>query len=720
MNVAQTLSDQVKTYTPGLDPSMIENAAVFAKTMHEGQTRATGEPYYTHPLAVAGILAEMKMDPATILTAILHDTLEDTPATYKDLQGKFGKEVADLVNGVSKLTKIESQTIEGKQAENFRKLLLAMSEDIRVLLVKLADRLHNMRTLGGFDRPDKQRRIARETLDIYAPLAERIGLHKIKEELEDLSFGYLNPEARESISARMNFLRKEGGNVIEKVIKNLGELMASAGIQAEITGREKTRYSIWKKMQRKNVAFEQLSDIMAFRIVVNSIEECYHALGVIHSKYPVVPGRFKDFISTPKANGYRSVHTTVIGPENQRIEIQIRTIEMHYEADLGVAAHWSYKQTGAGTDLKDIKKFRWLRELLEILESEQRPEDFLENTKLELFQDQVYVFLPKGDLIELPNGATPVDFAYAVHSGVGDKCVGAKINGRIAPLNTKLNNGDQVEIITSKTQTPSPTWERFVVTGKARSHIRRFVRQQQRNEYITLGQAMLKKIFQQEGYDYTDKAVAGIVQQMRVEGIDDIFANIGSGHFAAKEVFKAIFPAHKTEAVATSLQNDPEKVSYAKKPDSGKPMPIKGLIPGMAVHFARCCHPLPGDRIVGIVTTGKGVTIHTIDCETLETFADTPERWIDVSWGDGPDSPEAHVGRLDVTITNEPGALAALTTVIGKNGGNITNLKITNRTLDFWDMLLDVYVHDTRHLSNIIAALRATPQISSVERSKGR
>lgn len=717
MEVASTLLKQVKTYNPEFDGAVIENAAQFAKTMHEGQTRASGEPYYTHPLEVAGILADMKMDTATIVTAILHDTLEDTPATYKELSNKFGKEVADLVNGVSKLTKIESQTVEGKQAENFRKLVLAMSEDIRVLLVKLADRLHNMRTLGAFNKPDKQRRIARETLDIYAPLAERIGMHKVKEELEDLAFSFLSPEARESISARQAFLRKEGNDVVKKIIAELSGMMKEANIEAEVTGREKTRYSIWKKMQRKNVAFEQLSDIMAFRIVTTSVEQCYHVLGLIHSAFPVVPGRFKDFISTPKPNGYRSIHTTVLGPENQRIEIQIRTRDMHHEADMGVAAHWSYKQ---GADLTDTKKFRWLRELLEIMEQETKPEDFLENTKLELFADQVYVFSPKGDLIELPNGATPVDFAYAVHSGVGDKCVGAKINGRIAPLNTKLSNGDQVEIITSKTQTPSPTWERFVVTGKARSHIRRYIRLQQRNEYITLGQAMLKKLFQQEGYDYTDKAVAGIVQQMRVEGVDDIFANIGSGHFVAKDVFKTIFPAHKTEQPSANRDNDPEKLAYAKRPEGGKPMPIKGLIPGMAVHFARCCHPLPGDRIVGIVTTGKGVTIHTIDCETLETFADTPERWLDVSWGEGPDSPEAHVGRLEVTITNEAGALAALTTVIGKNGGNITNLKIVNRTLDFWDMLLDVYVHDTRHLSNIIAALRATPQVASVDRARGR
>lgn len=717
-DTSAALIDQMKSYTPELDVPGILAAVEFAKKMHEGQTRMSGEPYYTHPLEVAGILADMRMDAATIKTAILHDTLEDTPATYEELSKKFSPEVADLVNGVSKLTKIESQTAKGKQAENFRKLVLAMSEDIRVLLVKLADRLHNMRTLHHFDdRPDKRRRIAQETLEIYAPLAERIGIHKIKEELEDLSFAQMNPEARASISNRLSFLRQEDTGMVDKIITELQKQMDEAHIDAEVTGREKTRFSIWKKMQRKNVAFEQLSDIMAFRIVVKDVGECYHALGIIHSKYPTVPGRFKDFISTPKPNGYRSIHTTVLGPQNQRIEIQIRTEEMHYEADLGVAAHWGYKQ-GDAAAIKDLKKYRWLRELLEILEQEQRPEDFLENTKLELFQDQVFVFSPKGDLIELPMGATPVDFAYAVHSDVGDKCVGAKINGRITPLNTKLGNGDQVEIITSKTQNPSPTWERFVVTGKARSHIRRYIRMQQRGEYIALGQAMLKKMFTQEGYDFTEKAVNGIVKQMRVEEADDIYANIGSGHFNVRDVFRTIFPGHKSEPV--KKENKADDVAIVRRQGDNKPMPIKGLIPGMAVHFARCCHPLPGDRIVGIVTTGKGVTIHTIDCETLETFADTPERWIDVSWGDGPDTPEAHVGRLEITMLNEAGALATVSTVIAKNGGNITNLKITNRSIDFWEMLLDIYVNDTRHLNNIIAALRATPEISTVERAKGR
>lgn len=718
-NLLPDLIVKMKAYTPDLDEGQVAKAYNFAKEKHTGQTRVSGEDYYTHPVEVASILADMRMDVTTIVTAILHDTLEDTSATYDELKKSFSAEVGDLVNGVSKLTKIESQTFEGKQAENFRKLLLAMSEDIRVLLVKLADRLHNMRTLYHFkDRPDKTARIARETLDIYVPLAERIGMHQLKEELADLSFEYLNPEAKESITNRLEFLRTEGGDIVTKIIVHLEKLMSKEGINADITGREKTRYSIWKKMQRKNVSFEQLSDIMAFRIVVKDVGECYHTLGVLHSSYPVVPGRFKDYISTPKPNGYRSLHTTILGPENQRIEVQIRTEEMHQEADLGVAAHWAYKDGKKKADLKDAKQYRWLRELLDILEQEQRPEDFLEHTKLELFQDKVFVFSPKGDLIELPNGATPVDFAYAVHSDVGDKCVGAKVNGRIAPLNTKLGNGDQVEVITSKTQTPSPAWERFVVTGKARSHIKRYIRMQQRGEYVSLGQAMLKKIFAQEEYDFTEKAVTGIVKKMRVDEVDDIYANIGAGHFSARDVFKTIFPAHKTEMAKPS--EDVKDYAMARRQGSDKPMPIKGLIPGMAVHFARCCHPLPGDRIVGIVSTGKGVTIHTIDCETLETFADTPERWIDVSWGDGPDSPESHVGRLNVTFENKPGGLGTVSTVIGKNGGNIVNLKITNRSLDFWDIIVDVYVNDTKHLSNVIAALRATPEITSVDRAKGR
>ncbi|HCQ70549.1 MAG: bifunctional (p)ppGpp synthetase/guanosine-3',5'-bis(diphosphate) 3'-pyrophosphohydrolase [Alphaproteobacteria bacterium] len=714
------LVDKIKPYKGDFDTSELEEAYLFAKEKHEGQFRSSGEPYYTHPMEVAGILADMKMDMATVITAILHDTLEDTDATYEDLEGRFGKTVADLVSGVSKLNRIESQTVEGKQAENFRKLLLAMSEDIRVLLVKLADRLHNMRTIEGIKKPHKRRRIALETLEIYAPLAERIGMHQVKEELEDLAFAQMNPEARESISNRLSFLRRKGTDMVESIIDEIHDLLKkSGGIEADITGREKTRYSIWRKMQRKNVAFEQLSDIMAFRVVVDSVEQCYLVLGIIHANYPSVPGRFKDYISTPKPNGYSSIHTTVMGPKRQRIEIQIRTRDMHTLAEMGVAAHWAYKK-GEMPSLQDVKKYRWLRALLEILEQEQAPEDFWENTKMELFQDQVFVFTPKGDLIEMPSGATPVDFAYAIHSDIGDKCVGAKINGRITPLNTKLQNGDQVEVITAKTQSPSPTWERFVVTGKARSHIRKFIRAQQRDEYAMLGRAMLQKVFRQEGYDFTEKALSGVLDKFGANEADDVYARIGSGLLVARDVFKTIFPSHKTKIVNRPSADMDAAVMV--KTDGGKgdsAVPIKGLIPGMAVHMARCCHPLPGDRIVGIITTGKGVTIHTIDCDTLETFADTPERWIEVSWGGDHEAPETQVGRIEITFQNAPGALSSVTTIVAKNGGNIANIKVTNRTVDFWDILLDIYVTDTKHLNNLVAALRATPVVTAVQRARG-
>ncbi len=719
MGQLEQLLETIDEYNPDYDRDVIVKAYDYAKKMHEGQFRSSGEPYYTHPVEVAQILADMHMDVTTIVTAILHDTVEDTDATFEDLENLFGKVVADLVNGVSKLTRIESKTVEGKQAENFRKLLLAMSEDIRVLLVKLSDRLHNMRTMGGIKKPEKRRRISLETLEIYAPLAERVGVHRIKEELEDLCFEQVNQEARESITNRLSYLRKEGHEVVDAIIKELEKNLKDGGVDSEITGREKTRYSIWKKMQRKNVAFEQLSDIMAFRIMVDKLDDCYLALGIIHSKYHSVPGRFKDYISTPKPNGYKSIHTTIMGPRRQRIEVQIRTHDMHAEAELGVAAHWAYKGGNQPTE-RDVTKYRWLRDLLDILEQEQKPEDFWENTKLELFQDQVFAFTPKGELLELPNGATPIDFAYAIHSAIGDKCVGAKINGRIAPLNSRLVNGDQVEVITAKTQNPSPTWERFVVTGKARSHIRKYIRNQQRDEFVTLGKAMIQKVFRQEGYEFTEKAISGVLAHYKLNEVDDIYANIGSGVFVARDVFRVIFPSHQPE-VQKRPAEQMDQVTMVRRPnDCGGPMPIKGLIPGMAMHFARCCHPLPGDRIVGIVTTGKGVTIHTIDCDTLETFADTPERWLDVSWGDSDERAEHQVGRLFITMENDTGSLGTVTTVIGRNGGNITNIKLTNRSIDFWEMTLDIFVTDTKHLNNVIAALRATPCIVTVDRARGR
>src|SRR5215470_877145 len=709
------LVERVKAYDPAADEDALNRAYVFAMKAHGSQSRASGDPYFSHPLGVAELLARMKLDSASIVTGLLHDTVEDTDATLEQIEQLFGKEVARLVDGVTKLSRIELQSDHTKHAENFRKLVLAMSADIRVLLVKLADRLHNMQTLNYIKEEDKRRRIALETLEIYAPLAERMGMQQMKDELENLAFAELYPDARESIVQRLKYLREQGGEMAPRIIAELKHTLDAAGIDVWITGREKTPYSIWRKMQRKNISFEQLSDIMAFRIVVPDLASCYQALGVLHSAYSMVPGRFKDYISTPKPNDYRSLHTGIIGPERQRVEVQIRTREMQEVAELGVAAHWRYKQEAPNLD---GRQYRWLRELLDILEHAAGPEEFLEHTKLEMFQDQVFCFTPKGDLIALPRAATPVDFAYAVHSEVGNTCVGAKINGRHMPLRTQLHNGDQVEIVTSRAQTPSPTWERFVVTGKARACIRRFIRTQQRQQYAELGRSILQKAFRQEGYDLTEKALEGALKKLKAPTVEDLYAAVGEGLQTAREVIGAVFPGSKAPPRSDKVVPiAPHRGRQRKAKELA--VPITGLIPGMALHFAGCCHPLPGDRIVGIVTTGKGVTLHTIDCETLESFADQPERWLDVAWGPDSDETNNHVGRIHVVIANEPGSLGTLSTVIGKSEGNISNLRITSRSVDFFELLIDVEVKDVRHLTNIIAALRAMPVINSVERARG-
>ncbi len=595
-----------------------------------------------------------------------------------------------------------------------------MSEDIRVLLVKLADRLHNMRTLHYIKSDEKRRRIAMETMDIYAPLAERIGMQEIKTELEDLAFAEINPEARRAVVKRLDTLREQGGELVPKIIGELTETLSENGIEAEVNGREKSPYSIWRKMQKHDVGFEQLSDIMAFRITVNSIEDCYKALGVAHNAYRVVPGRFKDYISMPKPNGYQSLHTGVFGPHQQRIELQIRTRVMHDVAELGVAAHWNYKQGGPA---KDGTQYRWLRELLDILEHASDPEEVLEHSKMEMFQDQVFCFTPRGDLINLPRGATTVDFAYAVHSEVGDHCVGAKINGKMMPLRTELRNGDQVEIVTSKAQTPNPTWERFVVTGKARARIRRFVRLQEREEYEKLGRSILQRSFKEADYELTEKGLNAALKKLTLATVDDLYVAVGMGNQSGREVLEAVYPRAKRknkdgDDIVVPLAEARSRKRGKDKGEGGG-VPIQGLIPGMAMHFAGCCHPLPGDRIVGIVTTGRGVTVHTIDCDTLEGYGDEPERWLDLAWDRGEAQHDLHVGRVHVTVANAPGSLGDLSTMIAKNDGNISNLKIINRSTDFFDMLIDVEVRDVKHLTDIIAALRASPAVNSVERAKG-
>ena len=709
------LVERVRAYDPGADEEALNRAYVFAMQAHGSQKRESGDPYFSHPIEVAGILTDLKLDGNSIITALLHDVVEDTGTSLGELEDLFGRDISRLVDGVTKLTRLELQSEQTRYAENFRKLVLAMSEDIRVLLVKLADRLHNMRTLASVKSEDKRRRVARETMDIYAPLAERIGMQRFKDELEDLAFAQLNPDAWESIQARLEFLRSSGEDLPERIVRRLQKGLAKDGVKAKVSGRVKSPYSIWRKMQRQNVAFEQLSDLMAFRVVVATVADCYHALGLLHSRYPVVPGRFKDYISTPKPNGYRSLHTGLIGPERQRIEVQVRTREMHEVAEFGVAAHWKYKQSAQQVD---GRQYRWLRELLDILEHASNPEEFLEHTKLEMFQDQVFCFTPKGDLIALPSGSTPVDFAYAVHSEVGDTCVGAKVNGRMLPLRSLLKNGDQVEIVTSRAQRPSPDWEAFVVSGKAKSRIRRLIRLEQRAQYSELGKQMVQKAFRQEGYDYVDKAIEGVLKKLKQESLSDLLAEVGRGNITPREVIVAVFPGVKQPSRTPSFLNfDRFRARPGKAKNKDNAFPIKGLIPGMALHYAHCCHPLPGDRIVGIVTTGKGVTVHTIDCETLERFQDTPERWVDISW-DVNDHAIERTGRLHVVMANEPGSLGAISTIIGKNQGNISNLKITNRSLDFFEMLIDVEVSDVKQLTNIIAALRAAPVIITVERAR--
>lgn len=693
--------------------SLLDKAFEIANKAHAAQKRLSGVPYILHPIAVAEILLEIRLDPTTIITALLHDTLEDTEVTFDQLKKEFGRDVANLVDGVTKLTKIEYQTVQVKQAENFRKLLLAISQDIRVLIVKLADRLHNMRTLHYISSIDKRLRIAHETMEIYALLAERIGIYKFKNELQDLAFSILHPEIKKSIENRLTFLRQKGEPLVKTIQNELTELISSHGIEHEIQGREKTCCSIWHKMEHKNVTFEQLADIMAFRVVTETVEDCYAVLGYIHIKYHTVLGRFKDFISTPKINGYQSLHTVVMGPDQHCIEIQIRTKQMHKVAELGVAAHWAYKQN-VDTKKTPGREYRWIRELLHIMENASSPEEFLENTKLEMYYDQVFCFTPKGELVALPKNSTPVDFAFAVHSRVGLSCIGAKINGLISPLKTVLQNGDQVEIICSKTPMPSPTWEKFVATGKAKAAIRKFIRLKQRDEYISLGQALLMKGFKQINKSFDTEFIQQNLNKLKADKLDDVFASVGEGVLETYEVMKILYPG---EQYKKKVKNPFSFFKFRKKKEKPEnKLPLKGLIPGMAVHFASCCNPLPGDKIVGIVNAGRGVSIHTMDCASLEGYALQPERWIDISWEGTGD--EYYNGRIKATILNETGCLASVTSSIAGLGSNISDFKIVGRSIDFFEILIDLEVKGVGHLGNIISGLRTLPCVHGADRNK--
>jgi len=710
IEAADQLYEKMIAYDPSLDGDRLRRAFVFGLEAHEGQSRASGEPYYTHPIAVANLLADMNLDIDTVITALLHDTVEDCDVTLKTIDLAFGPSVAQLVDGVTKLSRIGRQTGQNSlQAENFRKLLLAMSEDVRVLLIKLADRTHNMRTILHIPKPEKRARIARETLEIYAPLAERIGVTNFQHTLEDAAFAVLNEEMSQTINARLDYMVNESEIIIPTISVELQDVVERCGVECSVSGRLKSAYSIWRKMQRKKVTMDQLSDIMAFRVLVPDVGDCYRALGSIHGAYPNVMGRFKDYISTPKRNGYQSLHTGVIGPENHKIEIQVRTPEMHSVAEYGVAAHWNYNDPSSE---ENIAKFKWIQELVGILDEEAGAEEFLEHTKMDLYHDQVFCFTPRGDLIALPKGATAVDFAYAVHSKVGEKCCGVRINGKNRQLASELENGDKIDIITKPTARPLAEWESFVKTGRAKSGIRRAVRAERAVEFSRVGRSMLQKSFSEAGKRLQKRSLDKIPQIFGVQKPEDIFALIGEGRMQPALVLEKIYPdlaKSKKRTRASGFSN----LSRAKSRNSQ--LTIQGINPGVAIIMARCCHPLPGEDIVGIFTTGKGVTVHRADCPNLVDFNDMPELWMDVGWED--EGPRRVLGRLNAVLSNEPGALAAVATIIGQQGGNISDIHLTERNADFFSFKLDLEVKDVEHMRTIIAVLQANNFVERVERA---
>jgi len=688
------LVDRVLSYDPEANEALLNRAYVFSMHAHGSQKRANGDPYFSHPIEVAGILTDLHLDDETIATAILHDTIEDTVATPEEILAKFGPSVARLVDGVTKLSKIEAQTESERAAENLRKFLLAMSDDIRVLLVKLADRLHNMRTLHHIPKPEKRRRIARETMDIYAPLAERIGMYEFMKEMQTLAFQQLEPEAHESITKRLAALTVEGEDRIAKIGSGLKLLLSRGGVEADISGREKHPYSIWKKMSERHVSFEQLSDIMAFRAIVGTEEECYRALGIIHRRWPMVPGRFKDYISTPKRNGYRSLHTSIIHAGDTRVEIQIRTHEMHAQAEHGLAAHWSYKQNAVRPDTQ----VSWIRDLVDILEQAESPEELLEHTKMAMYQDRIFAFTPKGELIQLPKGATPIDFAYAVHTDLGDQAVGAKINGRVVPLRTEIAQGDQVAILRSKAQRPQDNWLNFAITGKARAAIRRHLRHKERDETIALGRKLYDEIVGRLPVPIGEEALGAALTRLKIEDADALMEAIARQKVTDAQVMEALMPGSTEDE---SLLQPVQRV----------PISIKGLTPGVAFTLATCCHPVPGDRIVGVRQPDAPIEIHQISCAKLDAVED--QDWVDIGWGD---KAEGGTGRIAVTLKNEPGALGVVATLLGQHKANILNIRFDTRDTTFHTNMIDVEVRDAAHLMKLIAALRAADAVSSAER----
>ena len=694
------LVERVREYNPNTDERMLNRAYVYGAKVHAHQKRADGEPYFGHPLEVAAILTDLHLDDASIVTALLHDTIEDTEATRAEIAGLFGDEIADLVDGVTKLTQLELTSKEAAQAENFRKLLLAMAADVRVILVKLADRLHNMRTIGNL-RPEKRERIGRETMDIYAPLAGRMGMQTIRDELEDLCFEVLNPEARTSIMRRFIKLRRDHGDLIPETIAQIRSFTDAVGLDVEIQGREKRPYSIWRKMEEKRHGFSQLSDIYAFRIICKSEDDCYRALGAVHRNWRVVPGRLKDYISSPKANGYRSLHTTVYSTSATRTEIQIRTDEMHEVAETGVAAHWAYKDGVKAENPFAVDPYSWLRNLVSRLEKGDEPQEFLEQVRLDMFHDQVFCFTPDGDVIGLPRGATPIDFAYAIHTNIGDHCAGATVDGHRVPLWTRLRNGQQVEIVTAEGQKPSPHWEDIAVTGRAKAAIRRELRGQLRAEQVRLGRELARQGFERAGRDAGDKAVGVAAERLGFSSIDDMLADLAQGRITFGRLITAVYPSQPAED-----DHEPEIRQRVRGP---------GLRRGQRVRFCESCWPLPGDRIMGLARAGD-VIVHTSFCPVLEAHEDNLERWVDLAWHGDAAKSATNLARVDMTLANQPGALGRVCTLVGELHANIDNLSMYERKPDFFKMTMDLEVRDTKHLGDILGALRAQSYVTQVER----
>ncbi|MCB2113805.1 MAG: bifunctional (p)ppGpp synthetase/guanosine-3',5'-bis(diphosphate) 3'-pyrophosphohydrolase [Parvularculaceae bacterium] len=716
------LVDKVRAYDPHVNEHVLNRAYVFSMKAHGGQTRKSGDPYFIHPLAVASILTDLKADPATVATALLHDVVEDTDVTVEEISKKFGAEIAGLVDGVTKLSKIELKSEASKQAENFRKLVVAMADDVRVLLVKLADRLHNMRTLHFVPDAEKRRKVALETMEIYAPLAGRIGVQRFRDELEDIAFMELSPQAYESITKRLNDLQR---NIVASVVslaQTLRDNLASAGIEAEVHSREKRPYSIWRKMATKNVSFDELADIYAFRVIVETIEECYRALGVIHTTWRMIPTEFDDYISASKPNNYRSIHTAVIGPPRpdggrQRIEIQIRTREMHETAERGVAAHWQYKDKAPAKGEKrpsveivapgQYDPYETPRRLVEMFQQGEDPEEALRYAKLELFQDQVFCFTPKGRVIALPKGATALDFAYAVHTDVGDSCIGVKVNGVSRPLRTPLKNGDVVLVLRSENATVPPEWETMAITGRARSAIRRRVKKMRHAEHVDLGRQMAENVFQGAQLELSAKAITAALKKLGEKTVDGVFAKVGRGDLSVNQLVEAVYPGVSREAEGEIRAAG----MYAFRPR----LAIEGLPAKSTVLMGRCCSAIPGERIIGVREEGV-VTVHAIDCEKLEAESVKQGQWIDLKWREK----ENHIAyaKVVVTVRNEIGVLSEIAGIIARYGVSIANIRLENKSPDFVELFVDIVVKDVRQLEQMLAGIRASAHVLSAERNE--